>query len=75
VKSQIHRGRPFSCPHCGAHIVVPKGSARLAIAIFALLTLLSKQIPLLVVISIGMIVMLVESLLVKVARTDASPPA
>jgi hypothetical protein len=39
-----------------------------------LLTLLSKQIPLLAVIIIGMIVMLVESLLVKVSRTDASPP-
>jgi hypothetical protein len=47
----------------------------LAIAIFVLLALLSKQVPLLGVIMIGVIVMLVESLLVKVSRTDASPPA
>ena len=45
----------------------------MAVSIFVLLSLLSKQAPLLVVVILGLVAMLIEALFVRVSLAGAPP--
>lgn len=74
ARTMFGRGKPFPCRSCGAPIVVAKGATSLAVAAFAILSFLSKRVPVVAILLMLVAGALFEWLFARVSLAD-DPPA
>ncbi len=72
ARTQLRRGKRFSCSRCGTGLIVPKGSVALALVLVAALSFLSGRVPFAAIALLLVAAALFEWLLVRV-RLSSSP--